>query len=216
LAGRQAFKEEKKSRIVEAAARVFARRGVFGTVMSEIAAEAGMGKGTLYAYFDSKEALFFAVFEWLAHKAFAHVTVSVSALGGSASERLKALSDSLMALWVDQTDFFTLVMEFWSASASSHMRKRFKCAFSQAYRDFRDIVSALIREGIERGEFRAGLDVESIAAALVGTWDALLLQSWFDEGFDPLITARDFLNVVLKGMANQGQGRIALDSGSNA
>jgi AcrR family transcriptional regulator len=203
LARRQAHREEKKSRIVEAAARVFARRGFFGTVMSEIAAEAAIGKGTLYEYFDSKEALFFAVFEWLAQKSFAQATVSVSALGGSASERLKALSDALMGLWVDQTDFFTLVMEFWSASASSQMRERFKSAFSQAYRDFRRLVGALIHEGMDRGEFRNGVDIESVAAALVGTWDALLLQAWFDEGFDPLVTARNFLGIVLEGLAPQ-------------
>jgi len=48
LADREAHKREKKSHITEAAARVFARRGFFGTVMAEIAAEAGIGKGTLY------------------------------------------------------------------------------------------------------------------------------------------------------------------------
>jgi len=201
LARRQAHKEEKKSRIVEAAARVFARRGFFGTVMSEIATEAGMGKGTLYQYFDSKEELFFAVFEWLVQKSGAQAKVSAAALGGSASDRLKALSDSLMALWVDQTDFFSLVMEFWSASASSQMRERFKSALSEAYSDFRRIVSALIREGMERGEFRTDVDIESVAAALVGTWDALLLQAWFDQDFDPLTKAGNFLNVVLKGLA---------------
>ena len=201
MARSQAHKEVKKSRIVEAAARVFARRGFFGTVMSEIATEAGMGKGTLYEYFNSKEELFFAVFEWLVQQSGAQAKVGVAALGGSASDRLKALSDSLMALWVDQTDFFSLVMEFWSASASSQMRERFKSAFSQAYSDFRRIVSALIREGMERGEFRTDVDIESVAAALVGTWDALLLQAWFDQDFDPLTKARNFLNVVLKGLA---------------
>ena len=201
MARSQAHKEVKKSRIVEAAARVFARRGFFGTVMSEIATEAGMGKGTLYEYFNSKEELFFAVFEWLVQQSGAQAKVGVAALGGSASDRLKALSDSLMALWVDQTDFFSLVMEFWSASASSQMRERFKSALSEAYSDFRRIVSALIREGMERGEFRTDVDIESVAAALVGTWDALLLQAWFDQDFDPLTKARNFLNVVLKGLA---------------
>jgi len=93
-----------------------------------------------------------------------------------------------------------LVMEFWSASASSQMRERFKEAFRDAYSDFRRIVGALIREGMERGEFRADVDVASVAASLVGTWDALLLQAWFDAGFDSRTTAGEFLNIVLKGM----------------
>jgi hypothetical protein len=92
-------------------------------------------------------------------------------------------------------------MEFWSASASSQMRERFKQAFRQAYSDFRGIVSALIQDGIERGEFRPDLDVKSVAAALVGTWDALLLQAWFDDSFDPLTTAREFMSVLIRGLA---------------
>ena len=52
-------KEEKRALIIEAAAKVFARRGFASTLMAEIAIEAGIGKGTLYEYFDSKEDLFF-------------------------------------------------------------------------------------------------------------------------------------------------------------
>jgi len=38
---------------------------------------------------------------------------------------------------------------------------------------------------------------------LVGTWDALLLQAWFDDTFDPVVTAKDFLKVVINGMSTQ-------------
>jgi len=60
----------------------------------------------------------------------------------------------------------------------------------------------LIRAGIQRGEFRPDVNPESIAAALVGTWDALFLQAWFEKNFDPFTTARNFLEVVLKGLSN--------------
>jgi AcrR family transcriptional regulator len=201
LAFRQKNKKEKKTRIVEAAATVFARRGFSGTLVADIAVEAGIGKGTLYEYFDSKEDLFFAVFEWFVQKTGAEAKVSISALGGSASERLEALTESLMHSWVELEDLYSLVMEFWSASASSQMGERFKQAFREGYGDFRHIVSALIREGIERGEFRPDVDAESVAAALVGTWDALLLQAWFDEAFDPLTTAKRFMTVLIRGLA---------------
>ncbi len=201
----EALKKEKKASIIEAAARVFARRGYSRTLMANIATEAGIGKGTVYEYFDSKEDLFFAVFEWFVQKTEAEAKVSISALGGSASQRLAALSDSLMKPWAEMKDMFSLVMEFWSASASSQMRQRFKLAFKQGYKDFRQIVSALIRDGIERGEFRAEVDAESVAAALVGTWDALLLQAWFDEGFDHLSTAKRFMEVLISGLAAQPQ-----------
>ena len=193
-------KEEKRALIIEAAAKVFARRGFASTLMAEIAIEAGIGKGTLYEYFDSKEDLFFTVFEWFVKATEAEAKVSISALGGSASERLAALSDSLMSSWAQMEDMYSLVMEFWSASASSQMRERFKQAFKNGYSDFRQIVSTLIRDGIERGEFQPHVDIESVAAALVGTWDALLLQAWFDDDFNPLTAARGFMTVVINGL----------------
>ncbi len=193
-------KEEKRILIIEAAAKVFARRGFAGTLMAEIAIEAGIGKGTLYEYFDSKEDLFFTVFEWFVQATEAEAKVSISALGGSASERLDALSDSLMSSWAQMADMYSLVMEFWSASASSQMRERFKQAFKNGYSDFRQIVSTLIRDGIERGEFQPQVDIDSVAAALVGTWDALLLQAWFDDDFNPLTAARGFMTVVINGL----------------
>jgi AcrR family transcriptional regulator len=201
LPARERLREEKKSRIIEAAARVFARKGFAGTVMADIAMEARIGKGTLYAYFDSKEDLFFAVFEWFVKKTEAEAKVSVSALGGSALKRLVVLNDSLMNSWAEMKDLYTLVLEFWAASASSQMRERFKNAFRQAYRDFRRIVSALIRDGIADDEFHADVDNEAVAAALVGAWDALLLQAWFDEAFDPVTTAKRFLSALVWGLA---------------
>lgn len=194
-------KQRKRTHIIHAAARVFAAKGFSGTMMADIANHAGMGKGTLYEYFASKEDLFFAVFEWYARETEAAAKVSVSALGGSASERLTVLSESVMQSWLEMKDLFTLVMEFWAASASSQMRKRFKGYFRQAYEDFRTLVAALIREGIQNGEFQEDVVPQSIAAALVGSWDALLLQAWFDDTFDPLTAARDYVAILIRGMA---------------
>ena len=193
--------KDKKKRIIQAAARVFAQKGYAGTAVADIAVQAEIGKGTLYAYFDSKEDLFFAVFEWYMMQTGAAAKVSVSLLGGSAAQRLQALSDSIMGVWDDIKDAFTLTIEFWAASSSSQMQDRFKASFRRMYQEFRGIVVSLIHEGIKRGEFRPDINPESVAAALVGAWDALFLQAWFDQDFDPLTTARDFLAVVIKGLA---------------
>ena len=193
--------KDKKDRMVKAAAMLFAQNGYAGTSVADIAIKAVIGKGTVYEYFDSKEDLFFAVFEWYTMSTGRKASVSVFALGGSAAERLFALSDSIMGMWDEIKDVFALTMEFWAASASSHMRDRFKAAFRQVYEEFRGIVSSLIREGIERGEFRPDIKPASIAAALVGTWDALFLQAWFEENFDPVNIARNFLEIVIKGLS---------------
>lgn len=56
-------KEERPSELITAALDLFVERGFAATKMDDIAAKAGVSKGTLYLYFDSKEALFKAVIE---------------------------------------------------------------------------------------------------------------------------------------------------------
>ena len=53
--------QEKKAMIIEAAEQLFHRFGYGKTSLDDIAREAGLGKGTIYYYFDSKEDIFFEV-----------------------------------------------------------------------------------------------------------------------------------------------------------
>ena len=171
-------KNARKNQIIEAASVVFAQKGFARTTIAEVATRAGIGKGTVYEYFKSKEDLYFAVFEWFMAQTGAGVMVSIATLKGTAAEKLKAVSTSLMESWDEMRDVFALFMEFWSASASPQNQPRFKQVFKNGYGEFRAIVAGLINEGIERQEFRADIQIAPVAAALVGTWDALLLQAW--------------------------------------
>lgn len=197
--------EEKKSRIIEAAAKVFARKGYAATRIAEVAVEAGIGKGTVYEYFKSKEALFFDVFQWLfaGRAVVSRFSVDIETLGGTAAERLMALNDAIITAWMKEMDSFVLIMEFWSASASSAIRDQFKTAFKAAYENFGSLVSKLLHAGIATGEFRPDTDVEAVAAALVGTWDALLLQKWFESVENPLAYSQEFLKIVLRGLSTE-------------
>src|SRR5499427_4676925 len=53
----------RRDQIVAAALACFARTGYYATTMADVAAEAGVSKGTPYLYFDSKQALFLALHE---------------------------------------------------------------------------------------------------------------------------------------------------------
>ncbi|MEM7007351.1 MAG: helix-turn-helix domain-containing protein, partial [Pseudomonadota bacterium] len=55
---REARKEQRRLEIIDAALKVFARDGFALSKMDTVADEAGISKGTLYLYFDSKDALF--------------------------------------------------------------------------------------------------------------------------------------------------------------
>jgi AcrR family transcriptional regulator len=57
---RKESSEQRRSAILHAARAVFARKGYESTVVEDIANEAGIGKGTLYLYFPSKEQIYLA------------------------------------------------------------------------------------------------------------------------------------------------------------
>ena len=52
--------EQRRCSILQAARAVFARQGYANTVVDDIATQAGIGKGTLYLYFPSKEQIYMA------------------------------------------------------------------------------------------------------------------------------------------------------------
>src|SRR5262245_9298406 len=53
---------EKPQQIIDAAVRVFARKGYFSSRVSDIAREAGIAAGTIYLYFDTKEQILITLF----------------------------------------------------------------------------------------------------------------------------------------------------------
>jgi AcrR family transcriptional regulator len=60
---RSARKAQTRERLLQAAARVYARRGFSGATLDEVAAEAGFTKGAVYSHFGSKENLLLALME---------------------------------------------------------------------------------------------------------------------------------------------------------
>jgi AcrR family transcriptional regulator len=190
----------KRHDILQAACRVFALKGYAPARMIEVAEAASVGKGTIYEYFRSKEELFFAVFEEMMGQAGEAIAETAAALHGPFALRMRKLSDSIIQSWLGQLDMYALVMEFWSATATSPSRDRFKTIFQSGYRQLRRIVGDLIQAAQTAGEVPAENDAESVASALIGTWDALLLQAWLDPQFDALGTSRSFMDVVLRGL----------------
>src|SRR5438876_8430182 len=102
-----------RTRVLEAAARVFARRGFHGASVQDIAREAGATTGAIYSNFAGKEDLFLAVFE-------DHVASQtrkyreIFARGASLEERSRGGADDWMAYLHDEPDSFPLMIEFWS------------------------------------------------------------------------------------------------------
>lgn len=190
----------RRQAILDAAARVFAQKGYAAARIIEVAQAASVGKGTIYAYYRSKEELFFAVFESMMLEAGQTIAAAAGQLEGSFAERMRKLSDDIIQSWLGQLEMYALVMEFWSATASSPSREQFKTVFQKGYDHLRGVVDTLITDAQGRGSVEPHCDARRTAAALVGTWDALLLQAWLDPAFDALATSRAFMEVILRGL----------------
>jgi len=81
--------------ILEAAKHVFGESGYAGTKLEDVARRAGVSKGTLYLYFDSKEALFREMVRAKVVAALAHAEEAVRTFDGSSRELLVILISSM-------------------------------------------------------------------------------------------------------------------------
>ena len=117
-AGRVSREEKKllsRRRILDAARDVFFRDGFMLANLDEVATRAGVAKGTLYRYFESKADLYVAV---LAEKGqvFVQKMNEVAQAGGPVRESLRKLGDFYLDHWTEHMDYFQI---FWAIDNQS-------------------------------------------------------------------------------------------------
>ena len=147
----QRRKEDRPQEITAAAFEVFAEKGYSGARVEEVAKRAGVSKGLLYLYFETKEELFKAVVK--------HVVVSC----------VDALLDALDTSELSSEEFIRgPLLEFMKQVPGSPIAVVIKLLMMEGQRhpDLVDFywdnvvsrgltaISAFIRRGVERGEFR--------------------------------------------------------------
>ena len=104
---------QRTAEIIQAATAVFAEKGFDGATMEDIADAVGINKATIYLYFESKDALIRAIAEQL----FAQELTGLQAahdLPGSATERLTAYYESLIAEEAAVLPFMPILYEFYA------------------------------------------------------------------------------------------------------
>jgi AcrR family transcriptional regulator len=112
---RSARRARTREALLEAAARVYARRGFAGATLEEVAAEAGFTKGAVYAHFGSKENLLLALVE----EYFAGQIAEQLALfdrDRATWERPLAGSERWMERLQERPERFRLFVELWAYS----------------------------------------------------------------------------------------------------
>jgi AcrR family transcriptional regulator len=120
VAGRRLTRAESRAQtrahVLEAAARVFARRGYDGASVGEIAEEAGYSHGAVYSNFVDKEDLFLALYErWVAERVAEINAEAVESV--TAQESARRLVDGWMRRVATDPDAFLLRLEFTARAA---------------------------------------------------------------------------------------------------
>lgn len=146
--------EATQKRILAAAKKEFAKNGLGGARVDEIAKRAQANKRMIYHYFGSKEALFRRVLE----DAYLGIRTAEQALALDHLEPREALETLVRFTWqyyLRNPEFITLVN-----SENLHKAKHLKQsqAVHMASRRFVDMVGALLDRGVRAGVFREGID----------------------------------------------------------
>jgi AcrR family transcriptional regulator len=194
-----AARGEKRPLILRAATEVFAEQGFAAVTVAEIADHAGIGKGTVYEYFTSKEELLFAVFEWMNERIFERFQ-SVSAEEGAAHARLKRMLAIAAEITCEQIEMQAVVLDFWAASRGTKSEERYNQSCLETFRTYRRLAADVIREGQAKGEFNRAADPDATAVMLVAAIDGLGVQIFFDREIDPKRTVESFGDVVIAGL----------------
>ena len=87
MSPKQDVSDERKSQILDAAMEIFAKKGFHKTRMSDIAESSGLSKGSLYWYFDSKDAIILKLIDRVFEFEFKDLTALLSDVR-SVEERL--------------------------------------------------------------------------------------------------------------------------------
>jgi len=156
-------KTERPTEIVSAALELFVERGFSATRLEDVATRSGVSKGTLYLYFDSKEALLRAVVQELVLPELARAEQIVAQHQGSSAELLRRLIDQWWSV-VGETRLCGIPKLVTGEAGNFPEIGRF--FVRHVVRRGRRLFAHVLKRGIERGEF-AALDVNYGARLLV-------------------------------------------------
>jgi TetR/AcrR family transcriptional regulator, cholesterol catabolism regulator len=185
MSRRSDISEIRRNQILDAATTVFVRLGFQHARMDDIVEESGLSKGTLYWYFKSKEDIINAILRRL----FTGDLEKLEGLleqEGTASERLMQLTHFRVAGLKHMSNLIPIIFEFYAVAVHQQWVKQF---IGDYFKRFRELLVALIQQGIDRGEFRP-VNVTETAISLASIYEGLTIH-WL---MDPQIVQWDILS----------------------
>jgi len=162
---------DKPQQIIEAAVRVFARKGYYNSRVSDIAREAGIAAGTIYLYFKTKDDILVTLFR---DKMADFVGVLRKAIAGEAdaASKIRRLVSLHFRILEESPDLAEVVQV-----ELRQGQKFFRGASSQEIGAYFALIGSVLEEGVAEGRFRSGLPVKVATKILFGAMDQMA-TSW--------------------------------------
>lgn len=179
---------DKETAILEAASRVFAQRPFHEVLIDDIAADAGIGKGTIYRYFETKDDLYFATTLYGLDFLAAALEKAISP-EDSSSRRLERIATEILSFFWERRYLLTLLTRYERTEREADLMKRRESILR--------LVQEAILAGIERREFR-GIDARIGAELFLGMTRSANLFRRKEDTLEELVA--HILGVFLSGV----------------
>jgi AcrR family transcriptional regulator len=183
-----------RDRILEAACDVIAEHGIEDVRIARIATVAGVSPPLVHYHFATREALLAEALEHSFELLGDIRTTSADADGWTAAEKLGWMIDQSLPFPGMGNREWGLWLELWSRAAR---RPELRDVAARLYARYDAWIAAVVREGMERGEFRSR-DADAVTRRLTAAIDGLGLRVAVDDPAMPLAQAR---RLIVEGLA---------------
>lgn len=161
--------EERKEQILRAAEKLFARKGYPETTIVDIVKEAKISEATLYEYFTSKEELLFSIPGDLTLRVQKQLEFILEHVKGTPG-KIRAFIYHYLWFWQTHPDYASV--------AFLNLKQNRNFINTEAWKIIHDSVRMLLpdlKNGLETGELRAGLNPELILTMILSTTEYLVV-----------------------------------------
>jgi AcrR family transcriptional regulator len=179
--GEVAVADARRDQMLAAAAGLIAERGFSDTRIADVASRVGASPALVIYYFGTKDSLLTEALRWSERSFYAAVEEMLAEVT-SLAKRLDALVASVLPDVHEQHADWGLWFDLWVQAFRHPEVKKDRVDLDQQWRD---LVSRVVREGIDAGEVEA-VDVEVFTVTWAALLDGLVVQLALE---DPVVTA---------------------------
>ena len=157
-------KEQRRNDILDAAERVFFRKGYDRATMDDVASAAELSKGTLYLYFKSKDELYFAI-SLRAHRALRQMFEETVDPARPVIDNILGIGKAFIRFSGEKSDYFRTLVYFEAEFDLQHVHERYE-KLSQDEGDPMSFFISLLQQGIDTGVIRQDIPAVQLAHIL--------------------------------------------------